>query len=220
VSEPAGQPAPSDRPAWQCAGCWVLLVAITLSGLTMDLATKAWAFRTVAGQPVELPYDEIAGNPSYRLPWHQGVRALPGDLLDFRLVLNHGAVFGLGQQRRPVFIAFTAVAVVAAVGVFGWWTTRRARWAHVGIALVLAGGLGNLYDRLAFGAVRDFLHMTPRWNLPFGLRWPGGSGELFPWVFNVADVLLLTGMALLLFTANRPAAKTDGSPAPAPADRP
>ena len=198
----------------------MLLVAITLSGLTLDLATKAWAFRTVAGQPVELPYDEIAGNPSYRLPWHQGVRALPGDLLDFRLVLNHGAVFGLGQQRRPVFIAFTAVAVVAAVGVFGWWTTRRARWAHVGIALVLAGGLGNLYDRLAFGAVRDFLHMTPRWNLPFGLRWPGGSAELFPWVFNVADVLLLMGMALLLFTANRPVARTGGSPVPAPADRP
>jgi signal peptidase II len=220
VSSPAGQPAPSDRPAWRCAGCWVLLVAITLSGFALDLATKAWAFRTVAGQPVELPYDEIAGNPSYRLPWHQGVRALPGDLLDFRLVLNHGAVFGLGQQRRPVFIAFTAVAVVAAVGVFGWWTTQRARWAHVGIALVLAGGLGNLHDRLVFGAVRDFLHMTPRWNLPFGLRWPGGSGELFPWVFNVADVLLLTGMALLLFTANRPAARTDGSPSPAPADRP
>lgn len=220
MSEPAGQPAVSDRPAWRCVGCWVLLVAITTAGLVLDLSTKAWAFRTVAGQPVELPYDEIAGNPSYRLPWHQGVRALPGDLLDFRLVLNHGAVFGLGQQRRPVFIAFTAVAVVAAVGVFGWWTTQRARWAHVGIALVLAGGLGNLYDRLAFGAVRDFLHMTPRWNLPFGLRWPGGSGELFPWVFNVADVLLLTGMALLLFTANRPVAKTGGSPVPAPADRP
>lgn len=198
----------------------MLLVAITTAGLVLDLSTKAWAFRTVAGEPVELPYDEIAGNPSYRLPWHQGVCALPGDLLDFRLVLNHGAVFGLGQQRRPVFIAFTVVAVVAAVGVFGWWTTQRARWAHVGIALVLAGGLGNLYDRLAFGAVRDFLHMTPRWNLPFGLRWPGGSGELFPWVFNVADVLLLTGMALLLFTANRPAVKTGGSPVPAPADRP
>jgi signal peptidase II len=191
-----------------------------IGGLALDLATKSWAFRTVAGQPVELPYDEIAGNPSYRLPWHQGVQALPADLLDFRLVLNHGAVFGMGQQRRPVFIAFTAIAVVSAVGVFGWWTTSRATWAHVGIALVLAGGLGNLHDRLVFGAVRDFLHMTPRWQLPFGLRWPGGSGELFPWVFNVADVLLLAGMALLLFTANRPPAKTAGSPAPAPADRP
>ena len=221
MSQPGAQAAcANERPAWRCTRCWVLLVVITFAGLTADLWSKAWAFRTVAGQPVELSYDEIAGNPSYRLPWHQGVQVLPADLLDYRLVLNHGAVFGMGQQKRPVFIAFTAVAVVAAVGVFGWWTTARARWAHVGIALVLAGGLGNLYDRLVFGAVRDFLHMTPRWHLPFGLRWPGGSDELFPWVFNVADVLLLAGMALLLLTTNRPAAKTDGSPAPAPADRP
>ena len=209
-----------DTPAWRSVRAWVVLLSIAIAGLAVDLATKAWAFHSVAGEPVELPYDEIAGNPSYRLPWHNGVRALPADLLDFRLVLNHGAVFGLGQQKRAVFVAFTVVAVLAALGVFGWWTSARARWAHVGIALVLAGGLGNLHDRLAFGAVRDFLHMTPRWHLPFGFRWPGGSDELFPWVFNVADVLLLAGMAVLLLTANRPEARTGGSPAPAPADRP
>ena len=209
-----------DTPAWRSVRAWVVLLSIAIAGLAVDLATKAWAFHSVAGEPVELPYDEIAGNPSYRLPWHNGVRALPADLLDFRLVLNHGAVFGLGQQKRAVFVAFTVVAVLAALGVFGWWTSARARWAHVGIALVLAGGLGNLHDRLAFGAVRDFLHMTPRWHLPFGFRWPGGSDELFPWVFNVADVLLLAGMAVLLLTANRPEAQTGGSPAPGPADRP
>ena len=209
-----------DTPAWRSVRAWALLLAITVAGLASDPGTKSWAFRTVAGEPVELPYEEIAGYPSYRLPWHAGVKALPADLLDFRLVLNHGAVFGLGQQRRAVFVGFTIVAVVAAVGVFGWWTSSSAWWVHVGIALVLAGGLGNLHDRLAFGAVRDFLHMTPRWHLPFGWRWPGGSDELFPWVFNVADMQLLAGMAILLFTANRPEARTDGSPAPGPADRP
>lgn len=212
------QPQVPHSPAWRSPGAWALLLLIALAGLGADLSSKAWAFRSVADEPVELSYDQIAGNPGYRLPWHPGVRVLPGDLLDFRLVLNHGAVFGLGQQKRPVFIAFTVVAVLAAVGVFGWWTTAQARWSHVGIALVLAGGLGNLYDRLAYGAVRDFLHMTPRWHLPLGMHWPGGSDELFPWVFNVADVLLLAGMALLLFTTGRPAAGTAGSPAAGPAD--
>ena len=40
--------------------------------------------------------------------------------------------------------------------------------------------------------------MLPRWDLPWGMHWPGGSSEVFPWVFNVADVMLLVGMGLLL----------------------
>ena len=199
-------------PAWRSPAAWALLLTVVVSGLGLDLASKWWAFRSVGDEPVELRYEDIAGNPSYRLPWHQGVRALPMDLLDFRLVLNHGAVFGLGQQRRPVFVAFTVLAVAGATAVFGWWTRAGATRVHVGIGLVLAGGLGNLYDRLTIGAVRDFLHMTPRWNLPFGLHWPGGSAELFPWVFNVADVLLLAGMALLLFSPHRPEGAAEGSP--------
>jgi signal peptidase II len=204
-------------PAWRSPRAWALLLVVVAAGLSLDLVSKWWAFRAVADAPVELRYEEIAGNPSYRLPWHAGVRVIPGDLLDFRLVLNHGAVFGLGQQRRPVFVAFTVLAVVGATAVFGWWTKAGATQVHLGIGLVLAGGLGNLYDRLTIGAVRDFLHMTPRWNLPLDLRWPGGSSELFPWVFNVADVLLLAGMALLLFTPQRPEAAVAGSSGP-PAD--
>ena len=201
-------------PAWRSPRAWALLLVVVAAGLSLDLVSKWWAFRAVADAPVELRYEEIAGNPSYRLPWHAGVRVIPGDLLDFRLVLNHGAVFGLGQQRRPVFVAFTVLAVVGATAVFGWWTKAGATQVHLGIGLVLAGGLGNLYDRLTIGAVRDFLHMTPRWNLPLDLRWPGGSSELFPWVFNVADVLLLAGMALLLFTPQRPEAAVAGSSGP------
>ncbi|MBX3354273.1 MAG: signal peptidase II [Phycisphaeraceae bacterium] len=187
-------------PAWRSPAAWATLLIVFAAVLSIDLWTKAWSFRTVAGRPVELTY-EVASQPAYRPPFHEPVHALPFDLLDFTLVVNHGAVFGLGQHRRGIFVVFTVVAVTVALWVFGWWTNSRSRLAHIGIGLVLAGGIGNLYDRLVYGAVRDFLHMLPRWNLPFGIRWPGGSTEVFPWVFNIADVSLLVGMGLLLIAA-------------------
>lgn len=201
--------------AWRSPAAWVTLLSVFAVGLAFDLSTKSWSFRNVASKPVELVY-ETASVPSFKPDYHEPVHALPWDLLDFSLVVNHGAVFGLGQNRRSVFVVFTIGAIAVALWVFGWWTNSKSRVAHVGIGLVLAGGIGNLHDRLVYGAVRDFLHMLPRWQLPFGLRWPGGNAEIFPWVFNVADVELLAGMGLLLLavrasdraarTAERPAA--------------
>ncbi len=190
--------AKAALPAVRSVRAWVTLLLVLFGGLSLDLVTKSLAFERVAGQPVILAAPESVAQPNYRLPYHEGVQALPFDLLDFHLVLNHGAVFGIGQHRRSLFIAFTILAVVVAVGVFGWWTRASSWLAHVAIGLILAGGIGNLYDRISVGAVRDFLHLLPRWHLPWGLHWPGGSSEVFPWVFNGADVLLLAGMTLLV----------------------
>ena len=55
---------------------------------------------------------------------------------------------------------------------FGRWTMAGATVAPVALGLILPGGLGNLYDRIHFRFVRDFLHMLPGWNLPFGWHWP------------------------------------------------
>ena len=184
-------------PAWKSSRAWTILLVVLVVGLSTDLLSKHWAFQGVASEPVILEYESVV-NGQFQPPWHDGVRVIPGDILDFHLVLNRGAVFGIGQGRRTVFVVFTTIAVVVAIGVFGWWTRASATVAHVAIGLILAGGLGNLYDRFSVGAVRDFFHLLPRWNLPFGWAWPGGSTEVFPWVFNVADVLLLVGMGLLL----------------------
>jgi signal peptidase II len=197
-------PASADPPAWRSSAAWATMLGVFAAGVAIDIATKYWAFRTVAGRPVDLVYEEVVGNMGYPLPRHEGVRVLPFDLLDFHLVLNHGAVFGIGQRRRMVFVLFTLVAIGVALAVFARWSRASQRWVHVGLGLILAGGIGNLYDRVRYGAVRDFLHMFPRWELPFGWRWPGNSsGEVFPWVFNVADVLLLAGMGILLVWMNR-----------------
>ena len=195
--------ARSDDPAaWRSPVAWATMLGVFAGGLSLDLWSKAWAFATVAGYPVELDRARILGDGSFFVPHHPRVAALPWDLLDFRLVLNHGAVFGIGQHRRGLFIAFTMLATVAAVALFARGTRARMRASHVAIGMILAGGLGNLYDRIVYGAVRDFLHMLPDWQLPNGWKWPGNqTGDVFPWVYNVADVLLLAGMALFVISS-------------------
>lgn len=214
----AAATSPQPPPSWRTA--WLLLLVVTFLGVGVDLLTKRIAFERVAGAPVVLDRAVVLGDPTFRLPWHPGVEVLPWDLLDFRLVLNHGAVFGIGNGRRSAFIVITVVAIAAGLFVFRRWTSPRDRFAHVGVALVLSGGLGNLYDRFVFGAVRDFLHMLPRWELPLGLAWPGGGREIFPWIFNLADVFLLTGMAILLLTLHRAERATAPDDRPVPPDRP
>ena len=81
---------------------------------------------------------------------------------------------------------FAAVSFLAAVGIAYWSrrpATRGDRILCAALGLILAGTIGNLYDRLVFDGVRDFLHWY-RW-----FDWP---------VFNIADCCLVFGAGLLL----------------------
>ena len=189
-----GSPDTAPRRAWRSPLAWIVLMSVLALGLTADLGLKAWSFHNVAPDPVVLDADEY-------IPVHPPVVVIPG-VLQLHLVKNKGAVFGIGPDRRMFFIVFTFAALAAAFAVFGRWTTADATLAHIAIALIIAGGIGNLYDRVQFGFVRDFLHMLPGWQMPFGWNWPGGNTEVFPWVFNVADVMLLFGMGTLMWHMN------------------
>ena len=127
-------------------------------------------------------------------------------MLDFQLVLNAGAVFGAGQGKRWFFVLFTLGALGFAAVLFARWTHRRDRVAHAAIGMIIAGGLGNLYDRVVFACVRDFLHPLPGWRLPFGLSWPSGDRALWPYVSNIADAILLVGIGVLMVRMLRPRA--------------
>jgi len=199
----ASAAAAREARAFHSPAAWVRMLLVLTIGLAADLGSKERAFHSVADQPVVLNRRVLLENPDWNVPHHEGLPALPFGLLDFQLVINRGAVFGIGENRRFFFIAFTIGALAAGMFVFGRFTTAGQRLAHVAIGLILAGGIGNLYDRIVYGVVRDFLHMLPEWNLPFNLTWPGGSPEMFPWVFNLADVMLLTGMGLLILHMHR-----------------
>ncbi|MCC6229126.1 MAG: signal peptidase II [Phycisphaerales bacterium] len=193
---------------------WVVLIVTTLLGLATDLASKQLAFSRIAGTPVHINRESViaTSNLGNLIPFHRPVVVVP-NVLDFTLVLNPGAVFGIGAGKRWFFVLFTAIAVVFATGLFARWTRPRDRAAHVAIGLVISGGLGNLYDRLLYACVRDFIHPLPGVKLPFGWSYPWASGqtarEIWPYVSNLADLWLIIGIVILVIYTWKTGARAD-----------
>lgn len=260
-SGPAEPAAPATtapvicRPALRSLAAHARLWTVAVLGLALDLWSKDWAFRTL-GQG--------------------GHRPLVPYLLEFHTTLNPGALFGFGAGHTEVFL----IASLLALGLVLWMFSHSPAqsWlTHLALAALLAGALGNMYDR-AFvslvevpvqtvtavarrcyvldvdpdtqrhvlreypvradrpshviplaenqplprprGYVRDFIKIPttlPRWNW-IAPKWRGR--ELWPWVFNVADMLLVGGVAVLslqlLRQRERRPAKTAGVPASSP----
>ena len=114
---------------------------------------------------------------------HAPVSLIP-KVLSLHLMTNLGAVFGLGQGGRWFFIIVSLVAVVT-IPIFFARTDPRQFVLHGALALILGGAMGNLYDRMVYGCVRDMLWLFPDWGL-------------WPWIFNLADAALLVGVGLVM----------------------
>lgn len=121
------------------------------------------------------------------IPLHDTIQVIPGF---FRLthVENRGAAFGLfadspSQWKIAVLVLFSIVAL-AIVSVLLWRNSHSMRTTGVGLALILGGAVGNLWDRLLSGKVVDFLLFY------LGqYQWPA---------FNVADSAIVVGAGLLV----------------------
>lgn len=199
----AVRPRPTDQ-AWKSSAAWLALGLACVLSIVIDLGSKYWAFgNVIPNTPVKVVREEVlaikAEDPrdiNRVIPLHEPMVVVP-EVLNFTLVLNPGAVFGMGPGKRMFFVGFTIIALGFGLLMFARGTQVMDRLAHVGIGLVLGGGLGNLYDRLFYGCVRDFLHPLPGWKWPFGWELYAGR-EIWPYVSNVADLFLLIGIILLL----------------------
>lgn len=115
--------------------------------------------------------------------WPGTVSVFPG----FNLTLGHnrGVSFGMlenGHWLMPYFLAILALVLVVVVLI--WTAQQKSKFIRAAGVLFAAGGLANAIDRLGDGAVTDYLDFG--WQ---ALRWP---------TFNLADVLIFIGVALLL----------------------
>ncbi|MBI1276329.1 signal peptidase II [bacterium] len=102
------------------------------------------------------------------------------------MVWNHGVSFGLfasgsDNTRNTLLIVASLIVIVLTWALF----RTRVRFLAVAMGLIIGGAIGNMIDRVRFGAVADFFDMHVN-----GYHWPA---------FNVADSCVCVGVALLLF---------------------
>ena len=122
-----------------------------------------------------------------RIPLHDVRPVIPG-LFQLTHVKNRGAAFGIfADSASPLtlqlLIALSGLALVIVLTLL-WRHHPAARRSGIGLALILGGAVGNLFDRLVHGSVVDFLEFYLR-----GYHWPA---------FNVADSAIVIGAGLLV----------------------
>lgn len=130
--------------------------AIILGLFLADRAAKVWALKSLYGRSLEVL-------PFFRLTYAE----------------NTGVAFGMFSDSNAFFIVFSAALICVLLFVRRR-IERHGTAAAVGLALVLSGALGNLYDRIAYGFVVDFFDFS-----------------FFPAVFNVADSAITVGAVLM-----------------------
>lgn len=106
-------------------------------------------------------------------------------VLNFTLVHNRGAAFGILRNQLPLFILTSVVAIILICLNLKKNKPRRLTIYNFSLSLILAGALGNLVDRLIFGYVVDFIDFR---------IWP---------VFNLADSAITVGAVLLGYSVLR-----------------
>lgn len=155
-------PPPAPKlPAAAPAPIWGVLLILVVLGL--DQASKYWVLNHLN----LLTIGKIEISP----------------IFDLTMVWNYGVSFGALKahadwQRWGLVAMSGVIATVFAV----WLFKAERRQTFIALALVIGGAIGNLIDRVRFGAVADFLNF---------------EGLFFPWVFNVADAAITIGAILL-----------------------
>lgn len=138
----------------------ILLVA-TAALVAADQLTKLAAVRGLTSHPVSI--------------WN--------GVLEFCYSENRGIAWGLFQNRRWIVIVITGLVLAALLVLLMSGRFRQSRLISIGGAMVLAGGIGNLIDRIGNGYVVDFIHYYKWFDFP---------------VFNFADCCVTIGAVLIL----------------------
>jgi signal peptidase II len=123
---------------------------------------------------------------------HAHIQVL-GSFITLTHVQNTGAFLSLGNSLpdflRHVLLTLVPIGILAIALVYLLVKSRLTLATWLGASFMIGGGIGNLYDRVRYGSVTDFLHMK------VSIFQTG--------IFNVADMSIMAGMAILLLSGTR-----------------
>jgi len=107
--------------------------------------------------------------------------------LNLHMAWNEGINFGLFSSGSDVTRwALIGIGLAISAGLLLWFRKAKGIWLQASVGLVVGGAIGNIYDRLTYGAVADFLNMSC-------------CGFDNPYAFNVADISIFIGAVGLVF---------------------
>ena len=142
-------------------------ILIVMTGIFLDRITKMWAIARLKDQ------QEII---------------LIKNVLELRYLENRGAAFGILQNQKIFFVIITTIISLLLIYVmFLMPSSKEYRYYHIGASVLLAGALGNFWDRIVYDYVVDFIYFSLI-NFP---------------IFNVADIYVsctcVVGVLAVLF---------------------
>ncbi|MDP4143244.1 MAG: signal peptidase II [Bacillota bacterium] len=143
-------------------------IIIIILGILIDRLTKLWALNSLT------KVDQIA---------------IINNFFDLQYLENRGAAWGT-FQNKTVFLAAVTLLIIAGMIFYFVKFKPKGKLFRAALALILAGALGNLYDRLIYKYVVDFIHFHYKdvYNFP---------------TFNVADMCVVIGTAFLIIHVAR-----------------
>jgi len=112
-----------------------------------------------------------------------------GDIFTLIKVENTGAFLGMGSELsetlRILLLIVLPIIVLISITIYTYIDKTLDKISIIGFSLIIGGGIGNIFDRIVYGSVTDFLY------LDFGGMFKTG-------IFNIADLSVTTGMILIL----------------------
>ena len=148
----------------------ILITIIVLLGIAFDQISKVWVRNNFES------YIETS---------------IVGDIFTLIKVENTGAFLGMGSELpetlRVLLLIVVPVIVLVGITVYTYLEKSLDKTSIIGFSLIIGGGVGNIFDRIVYGSVTDFLYL---------------NFEFFKTgIFNIADLSVTTGMILILISS-------------------